>query len=241
LATVRELELARLAVRRPGERALLVAEELGFEQVLRNGGAVDGNKRSFGARAEDVQRPRKQLFASPALALEQHRRVGGRRSLQRQRDLLQLRILADDLRRPSAQCQLLLQEDVLRGKPSQRQRAFHHQQEMIGIDWFGEKVERTLFHRRDCILNAAERGHDDDRKFGVEILGGPKHAEAVSLRQTKVGEHETGPAGAERLDRFRLIARFDNFVTLSLERKTQHRAQRVFVLDEEDWGIGRVT
>jgi hypothetical protein len=30
-------------------------------------------------------------------------------------------------------------------------------------------------------------------------------------------------------------------MALRFERKTQHRAQRVFVLDEEDWGIGRVT
>ena len=44
-AAMRQLELARLARDRAGERALLVAEELGLEQRLGNRGAVDGDER----------------------------------------------------------------------------------------------------------------------------------------------------------------------------------------------------
>src|SRR2546422_8122535 len=40
------LEPADLAHDRPGERTLLVPEQLAFEQVLGDGGAVDGDERS---------------------------------------------------------------------------------------------------------------------------------------------------------------------------------------------------
>ncbi len=54
---------------RAGERALLVAEELGLEQRLGNRGAVDGDERPVGAVARGMQRAREQFLAGAALAL----------------------------------------------------------------------------------------------------------------------------------------------------------------------------
>src|SRR6266498_3505770 len=70
-ASVRELELSGLSRRCAGERALLVAEQLGFEQGLGDRRAVDRDKRTVRARAERVQRAREQLLAGAALAFEQ--------------------------------------------------------------------------------------------------------------------------------------------------------------------------
>jgi hypothetical protein len=42
----------------------------------------------------------------------------------------------------------------------------------------------------------------------------------------------------ERLHRFRLIARLDDGVALRFEGMAEHRAQRVFVLDEQDRRVG---
>ena len=64
---------------------------------------------------------------------------------------------------------------------------------MIGIDRLGEEVERAFLHRRDRVLDAAERGHHDDRQLGIELLGGAQHAEAVALGQPQVGQHDAGP------------------------------------------------
>jgi hypothetical protein len=158
-----ELELAGLALRCAGERALLVAEQLRFEQVFGNRGAVDGDERSVVARAERVQRPREQLLAGAALALEQHRRVGGRRAVQRLRHLLQLGVVPDDERRAAALRELVLQDHVLGGEPPLDERALHHQQQVIGIHRLGEEVERALLHRRHGVLDAAKRRHDDHR------------------------------------------------------------------------------
>src|SRR5439155_5532883 len=95
---MRQLELAGLSRRGAGKGALLVSEEFRLQQRFRNRGAVNRHKGSVGAWAERVQRPREELLAGAAFALEQHRRIGRRRAVQGKRHLLQLRILADDLR-----------------------------------------------------------------------------------------------------------------------------------------------
>src|SRR5215831_6860392 len=126
---MRQLELARLTVGRAGERALLVAEKLGFEQRFRNGRAVDGDKRAVGAWAERVQRTSEQLFARPAL--------------QRHRDLLQTGILAHDLRRTTPCCEFFLQQDVLSGETALCERTLDQEQQMIRIDRLRKEVERA--------------------------------------------------------------------------------------------------
>ena len=50
------------------------------------------------------------------------------------------------------------------------ERALDQQQQVIGIDRLGEKVERAFLHRRDGVLDAAERRHHDDRQLGIELL-----------------------------------------------------------------------
>ena len=137
-----------------------------------------------------MQRAREELLPGAAFALEQHRRVGRRRAVQRHRHLLQPRVLADDLRGAASGRELLLQENVLGGHAALRERAFHHQQQMIGIDRLGEKVERAFLHRRHRVLNAAERRHDDDRQLGIDLLRRAQHAEPVAVRQTQIGQHE---------------------------------------------------
>ena len=69
---------------RAGERALLVAEELRLDQILRQRRAVHLDERLLRARRVVVDRVRDQLLAGARLAAQQHRRVR-RRDL---RDLL---------------------------------------------------------------------------------------------------------------------------------------------------------
>jgi len=65
---VRLLELARLGHLRARERALLVAEELAFHQVLREGRAVDLDQRPVLARRMKVNRARDQILAHAAFS-----------------------------------------------------------------------------------------------------------------------------------------------------------------------------
>ena len=86
------------------------------------------------------------------------------------------------MRRAAARGQLFLQQDVFGQQPPLRQRALDHQQQMIGIDGLGQKIERPLFHRRDGVLNAAVGRHHDHGQLRIEFLRGTKDAKTVALQ-----------------------------------------------------------
>ena len=83
---------------------------------------------------------------------------------------------------PRRSAELLLQQDVFGQHAPLRDRPLDHQQQVIGIDGLGEKVHRAFLHRRHRVLDAAVRGHHDDRQLGIELLGRAQHAEAVADR-----------------------------------------------------------
>ena len=74
-AAVGELDTPLAVAVRAREAAAKVAEELGFEEILRVGGAVHRHEGTRGARALRVQRARDQLLAGAALAADQDGRV----------------------------------------------------------------------------------------------------------------------------------------------------------------------
>ena len=77
-AAVGDLELAAPIGDGAGERAAHVAEQLAFDQLFRNGGAVDLDEGRAPAPAQRVDRPRDQLFAGAVFAVNQHAAVGRR-------------------------------------------------------------------------------------------------------------------------------------------------------------------
>ena len=95
---------------------------------------------------------------------------------------------------------------------------------------------RAFLHRRHRILDAAVGGHHDDRQLGIDLLGGPEHAEAVALGSRRSDRTTAGLFLLQRRHGLGLIARFDDGVPLRLERMPQHRPQGVLVLDDENLG-----
>jgi len=77
------------------ELALAMAEELGLQQVFRNGPAVDGNERPVGPVAVGVDHFGHQLLAGAALAVDQHRQARGSGLLGDLQRLEQLRVVAE--------------------------------------------------------------------------------------------------------------------------------------------------
>jgi hypothetical protein len=73
-----ELEAAALESVRAGEGAALVPEELGFDERLGQGGAVEGDEWTVGTRAGVVDGAGQHLLPGAGLAAEQHGRVRGR-------------------------------------------------------------------------------------------------------------------------------------------------------------------
>ena len=70
-ATICEFDLAERLLVRARKRAFLVTEQLGFEQVLRNGCTVDRNEIVVCTRTQAMQRACKQFLPGTALAEQQ--------------------------------------------------------------------------------------------------------------------------------------------------------------------------
>ncbi len=146
-------------------------------------------------------------------------------------------IFADQLRRAAPDRELLLEQQVLGDDPPLLERARHEQREVIGIDRLGEKIEGAFLHRRDRVLDAAVRGHHDDRHIGVELLRRAQHAKPVAFGQAQVREHDRG-ALLKHAHGLGLIPRLEHGMTLPLERVPEHRTQRVLVFDDENLSGG---
>ena len=96
-AAARLLELADPPGGRAGEGALLVAEQLGFQQVLRDRGAVDRDERPFRAAAVAMHVACEHLLAGAALAGDQHAGVRGRDLARHGQQIAHRRILEHQL------------------------------------------------------------------------------------------------------------------------------------------------
>jgi len=77
-AAVGDFEQSPLVRDGAGKCALLIAEQLAFQEGLGEGAAVDGDELEVLPRARLVDRPGDHLLAGAALAGEQDRAVGGR-------------------------------------------------------------------------------------------------------------------------------------------------------------------
>ena len=94
---------------RAGEGALLVTEQLGLEQVLRQRAAVDRDEWLMLPVAVEMQRARDQFLAGAAFALDQNRAVGVGDLVDQIVNLLHLLARADDVLEPVFVLELLPQ------------------------------------------------------------------------------------------------------------------------------------
>ena len=99
---VGELELARLLAGRSRERAALVAEQLGFEQLARQRRAVDLHERFSAPGRALVYGASDALLAHAALAADEHRYVSLRHPIDHVPDRQHRRAGGDVLRRDAA-------------------------------------------------------------------------------------------------------------------------------------------
>ena len=116
-ALVRQFQTAHLARDSAGECALLVAEQLAFQQAGRNGGAVELDKRPVAPRAQPVDGARQQLLAGARLSLDQHCGVGGGYRFDLLQYLAQAGALAHDVLEAILQADLFLEVFLLLVKP----------------------------------------------------------------------------------------------------------------------------
>ncbi len=96
-AAVGQLEAARLPGEGAREGPALVAEELAFDEVGRQGGAIDLDERPLPASAGTVNRPGDQLLARAGFSEDEGGRIGGGNLIHLVEHVFQCIAAADDL------------------------------------------------------------------------------------------------------------------------------------------------
>ena len=213
-----------------GEGAALVAEEFGFEQVLRDRRGVDGDEGTGGARTVAVQRARDEFLAGARLAGDQHGRVRLREAADRAKQLLHRRRLAEDFRG---------QGDRLGAAPLARtfiERAPDQFERLIDVEGLGQVFEGTALEGGDRAVEVGIRGHDDHRQRREAFLDPLQQVESGAAGHADVGDEHLrrlAPAveGSQRLVGRGKTAKGD---ALARERLFQYPANRVVVVDDPD-------
>ena len=166
----------------PGEGALLMPEQLAFEQVFRDRGAIDRHEGPARAVARVMQPAREEFLAGAARAEQHDRDIGVGNALDRARDLDHFGGRGDHSAEHAvvfaAACGKLavLVFDLL-----QPQRASHDQSQRLDIDRFLVKIVGPL---RDRLQRRAPRAvARGDNHFGV----GLERHDRIEHRETFAG------------------------------------------------------
>ena len=185
-----QLEPPLLLAVGPGERPALVAEQLGLEQVLGQGRAVDGHQGPAPGHVAEVDRLGHQLLAGAGFAGHQH--VARRRRYPRH--------AVEDVHHPGAPPQQVVigvlppqpapQVGDLVDQPAVLQRLVDHDLQPDRVDRLEDHVIGAQLHRLDGGLYRRIAGHHDDRHGQLALADRPDQVQAVHPRQPQVGQDQ---------------------------------------------------
>ena len=206
-AAMGELDLALGGLDRAGEGALLVAEQLGLEQVLGDRGAVDRDEAAAAAPARLVDAAGEQLLAGAAGAEQHHRDVGIGDPLDGARDLRHFGRGGDHRAEHGAVvADLLLEPPVLGLDAVELEGAADDQAELVDVD---RLLVEIIGARRDrperAFAGAVARG-DDHLGLGLQrqdrLERGEAFGDAVGIgRQAEVERDHRRLGRAQQIDR----------------------------------------
>ncbi len=193
-AAVGVFELADPIGRGVGERPADVAEQLAFQDVLAQRGAVQGDERLVLARAVLMDRLRDQFLAGAGLALDQHAGVGRGDPLQAVDHLVHLRAGADHPLEAEFFVQPAVQFGVRPPQPQAGRGFFGDGPQLAQIERLEQIVERPLLHGRHGRGDRAVAGDQDHLGVGQGLLGAGQ-----DLQPVDVVHHQVGDDDVERL------------------------------------------
>ena len=147
-----------------------MAEELGFEQCLGQGAAVDGDELPAAAGVV-VDGARDQLLAGARLAGDQHGGHGLGDALHDGEDLLHPRALADDVGEGEALLQRAAQMDVLVFELLPLDGIADDDLDLVDVERLGDVVEGAALERFHGRLGGGVGGDHDDGDGRVLRLG----------------------------------------------------------------------
>jgi hypothetical protein len=184
-AAVRRGDQALPVPLRPRERTLHMPEQLGLQQRLGDGRAVDRDKRLARTRAGLVDRTGQQFLARAALAADQHAGVRGRHQPRLGQHLGHAGAAADDLAAPGA-----IAVERRRPRRVHAQRLLYLGQQLLAVEGLGQVGVRAARRGVHRIRDAAVRGQQDDRQRRVVGAHLVEQRQAVHAGQAHVGDQQ---------------------------------------------------
>ena len=181
-AGVRELEPSDAAVRRAGERALLVPEHLALDEIARNRRAVHAHERAVASRARAVDRRRDELLARAGFAGDQHARVGRRDARDQSAHARASPELSPIISPPSPRS--CAQRARFAPRAPQLERRRKREQHALGRQRLLEKVEGAELGRAHGVAQSRAAAHHDHR---ARRASPPAAASSVAIPSSSPG------------------------------------------------------
>ena len=185
---VGDLELAAFLAGRPGEGALLMAKQLRFQELLRQGHTVHGHEQAASTGAPVVNRPGKEVLACSTLAEEKDCRVALRHFLGALNDRIHLGAGGHERIEPALQFGPKGRYLALECSPLQR--FADHEVEIFVVERFRDEIGGAFLHRLDRPLDGAIGGHHDHGQLRQILVHPPEDLHPVAFRQLDVEEHQ---------------------------------------------------
>ena len=221
-----------------GEGALAMPEQLGLEQGVGDGAAVDGDEGPAVARREPVDGAGDQLLAGARLAVDEHRGLELGDLAHGAEEVEHLPAARHQVAEPAfgllpAGANLLVQRLVLAEEALALLGLAQQQHQLVGLEGLRNVVVGAALHGLDGDVAAAVGGHDHDG--GVHVAPPdlvdqvhaalPGHAQVRDDDVVGVGPRAPGARFPRRHP--------DGLVALPLEQGLQHMPQVLLVIDDE--------
>ena len=233
-AAVGLLEAADALLVGAGERALLVAEQLGLEEVLLERRAVHLDEVARVPQRVVVDGAGDQLLAGTRFAANQHGRVALRDLFHDVEDALQRRARADDavefvdvLLGAAEVIELVLQAPHL-------ERLVDLDLHLLDFERLLDVIERPALHGFDGGGDGAKGGHQDDSRGRVQRTSRAEHVEAVAAAHFQIAQHDIEIAVVQPLDRRISVRRFFDIVAGIGEATHEAPSKRVVIVSDEN-------
>ena len=214
------------------ERALLVAEQRTLDELLRDGGEVDGNKWRLDRARFAVNEAREEFLSRPALAEDQH---GGR---ERCHFLHQLQDVAGHPARSDDEFAVVALGD-LGAQPHDVlvqvlpfARVGHERSEPFDIEVLRDVVVGAETHRLDRGLKLLQRRDDDDFHVWIVLPDDLEHLEAADAGEAHVEEHDIDVLLVHHLETG-LTRRRPQHAIIPLQDGGQRFAHPLVIVDNE--------
>jgi len=199
-AAVALLEPADTLGAGPGEGTFFVTEEFAFEEIFRNGRAIDGKERTVVPRAVLVDGPGDEFLPRAAFAGDHDGGIAVRNAPDHFENLLHGGGLTDD-----AVLVLLEAEGGFEGFGQAHfgggfKRGINHDFEIEGQLLLAHEIEGAEAHRFDDALRGAEGAGDDDQSVGIALAQAGKQFQTAVGAEPHFGDDHQGIFRAEKFE-----------------------------------------